>query len=43
MSLLDFVLDSLYPDEDGSYLFFGYTMVLPYRVLLRDLPTFIAK
>ena len=30
MSLLGFVLKSLYPEEEGRYLSFGYTMVLPY-------------
>jgi hypothetical protein len=35
MSLLGFELKSMYPEEDGSKLSSGYTMVLPYRVLLR--------
>ena len=35
MSLLGFVLKKMYPDEDGSKLSSGYTMVLLYRVLLR--------
>ena len=42
MSLPGFVLKSMYPEEDGSHLSSGYTMVLPYRVLLRLLKTFIA-
>ena len=35
MSLLGFVLKSTCPEEDGSKLSSGYTMVLPYRMLLR--------
>ena len=35
MSLLCFILMSMYTVEDGNYLSSGYPMVLPYRVLLR--------
>ena len=35
MSLLGFVMKSMYPERDGSKLSSGYTMVLPHRVLLR--------
>ena len=31
--ILGFVLKSMYPEEDRSYLSTGYTMVLPYRLL----------
>ena len=43
MSLPGFVLKSMYPEEDRSQLYSGYTKVLHYRVLLRLLKTFIAK
>jgi hypothetical protein len=33
MSLLGFVLKSMYLEEDRSYLSTSYTMVLPYRLL----------
>jgi hypothetical protein len=35
MSLLGFILNSMYPEEDRSLLSSVYTMVLPYIVLLR--------
>jgi hypothetical protein len=42
MSLMGFVKKSMYPD-DGDLVSFSYTMVLPYRVLLRLLYTLIVQ